>query len=113
MAIDVKTLMMKSAIFTYRQLDLIYGDIEKLHRQPSKAELRTLVNLCNDLYDYDTLSLLNVRFDLSDIFEGDEMEPVSPQQIQKAEQDFVAFMQSIDSDFQMPDPIPTDKTKHG
>ncbi len=102
MKLTIEQLIQLSAIFTPRQLDILYGDIGKLSRQPDKWELRVLVNKCNELADFDTLSLLNSRFDLSDIFDTGEMDPVSPEKIAEAEKTFVAFMKSINPDFEMP-----------
>ena len=102
MKLTIEQLIKLSAVFTPRQLDILDGDIGKLARQPDKWELRTLVNKCNETNDFDTLSLLNSRFDLSSIFDTGEMEPVSPKEIAEAEKTFVAFMKKINPDFEMP-----------
>ena len=113
MEITAKDLLMKTFLYTHRQLDILYADQDKLDRQPSKLELRRLVDLCNKLYDSDALSILNEKYDLSEIFDDDEMEPVTLEQRKKAEENFIAFMQRVHPDFEMPTPIPTDKKKDG
>jgi len=102
MKISIDEIMQLSRIFSVRQLDILYGDIGKLPRQPDDFGLRTLVNKLNELNDYDRLSLLNSRFDLSNIFSTDEMEPATEAELVAAEEAFVTFIRQINPDFEMP-----------
>lgn len=93
-----------SMIYTPRLADIICADPNDLKQLPTKRDLRLAVSRANELYDFDTLSILNEKYDLSILDNSDnEMDYVSPEAIKKAEDDFVSFMTKIDSTFKMPE----------
>lgn len=88
--------------YTSRRLDIIFSEPEDLELYPSKKELKELVDLCNKLYDFDALSLINSKYDLSILNEEEKIEiEVSIEEIKKAKQNFIAIMRRINPSFSL------------
>ena len=89
-------------MYSPRRLDIIFSEPEDLKQYPTENELKELLDLCNKLYDYDALSLINSKYDLSFLDKEDEIEiKVSTEEIEKAKQDFIAFMRQINPSFSL------------
>ena len=93
-----------SMIYTPRVADIICADPHDLKQLPTKRDLRRAVATANELYDFDTLSILNEKYDLSILDNKDnEMDYVAPEAIKQVETEFVSFMKKIDKSFKMPE----------
>lgn len=88
--------------YSPRRLDIIFSDPEDLDKYPAESELKALIDYCNSIFDYDALSLINSKYDLSFLDKEEKIEiKVSAEEIEKAKQDFIAFMRQINSSFSL------------
>lgn len=90
-------------LYTPRQVDIICSDPKDLPRKAHKNELKALISRCDELYDFDILSLLNSKYDLSEVFESDEMEWMPKEERQKAGEELFEFIKKINPDFEFPE----------
>ncbi len=58
-------ILQKTMIYTLRQVEIICADPDDIGRYPTKLELQRLVDRTDELYDFDTYSILNEKYDLS------------------------------------------------
>ena len=97
-----KEIIARLNMYSPRRLDIIFSEPEDSKQYPTENELKELLDLCNKLYDYDALSLINSKYDLSFLDKEDEIEiKVSVEEIEKAKQDFIAFMRQIHLSFRL------------
>ena len=90
------------AKYSPRRLDIIFSEPEDLDKYPSKNELKGLIDYCDSIFDFDALSLINSKYDLSFLNKEEQIEiKVSAEEIEKAKQDFIAFMRQINPSFSL------------
>lgn len=86
--------------YSSRRLDIIFSEPEDLDRYPSEKELKELVEVCDKNYDYDALSEINSKYDLSFLSKQEEGEiQVSKEEIGKAKAEFTAYMRLVHPNF--------------
>lgn len=98
-------ILQKAMTYSLRQVEIICADPDDIKYYPTKGELQKLVDKTDELYDFDTYSILNEKYDLSVLNDNrvEEMEIVSPERRQKAEEDFLSLMKKINPQFVMPE----------
>ena len=88
--------------YSPRRLDIIFSEPEDLDKYPTENELKELIDLCNKLYDFDALSLINSKYDLSFLDEPVEIKiKVTKEEREKAKNDFIAYMKQIHPSFSL------------
>lgn len=97
-----KEIISKLAQYSPRRLDIIFSKPEDLDKYPSENELKSLIDYCNSIFDFDALSLINSKYDLSFLNKEEQIEiKVSTEETEKAKQDFIAFMKQINPFFSL------------
>ena len=97
------TIMRLLTNYSSRQVDIILCDPDDLETFPANWELKKLIAHCEEIYDYDTLSTLNTKYDFDELFKTKKLPEISDEEITAQEDDIVSFMKVVNPSFQMPE----------